>query len=473
MKQAHIFTLMLLLLASCTNKQNKEQPESGSKEQSKQSGIVTVIISPNKQIGEISVADGPKLMPSLFIFNGYFNERIFGVTSASEEKVYNFELFAPETNLSYSHHNGHTYSYYVNPDDTIKITFQDGTPIATSSNKQITEYDLNWLSNFLAKDSNSQFKEAKIATTFDNEKRKQLIEDYTKLKEKKNNYIDSLKAKDQISAEIFPCIQREIFLDSIRNEAYLKTYEYKYFKDSIISDKDLFFNSYIAYINMYIGKKYIIKGYDPRKIFDGILTDENLYPKTKLAFLFQNLAEIGQGGTNKDFDPRAEKFLELTKGDTIWTKFIEDIAPLTVIQSNEMQLYDTNMRQVDFAELMNSYKGKVVYIDVWASWCAPCRAAMPAAKEIRTKYKDSSVIFLYLALNDQQSPWKKGVEQYSLNEGNASSYLIASPESQWIKDMEIKSIPRYIIYDKEGKLVSKNAPDPKNKQLVELIDSLL
>ncbi|NDV68061.1 TlpA disulfide reductase family protein [Dysgonomonas sp. 25] len=455
-----LIALSALFLIACNSK-NAQQEESPKEETAspKSSGTITVIVSPDVQ--------SYYAMPSLSLYNGFFNERIYGVTSTTDEKRYNMEIYVPEGMLSYFHRDGYSYSYIVHPDDTIRITFENDVPIALSTDKKQSQHDLNWFAYYNSKELQApEFKEYRVSTTFNDAKRHKMILDYHNLNPSKRAFLNTLKDEKLISADRYQLANKEIALDSIRTETNKKDYIFDSFDDD-----NLNFDSYRMSVHSYIFK-YFGKRTAPSKVFEKLLADEKVTPKTKLSFLYNILGEIGQEQST-EFKNYAEIFLAQTNGDNTWLKLVEDISPLQTIDSKDMQLYDMNMQQVDFANLMNTYKGKVVYIDVWASWCSPCLAAMPSAKEIREKYKNKDVVFLYLAYNDQEKAWKKKAEENSLNVDNAKSYLIASPNAQWVKDMNLKSIPRYMIYDKNGKLVSKDAPNPKNEKLIETIDSLL
>ena len=138
-----------------------------------------------------------------------------------------------------------------------------------------------------------------------------------------------------------------------------------------------------------------------------------------------------------------------------------------------MELVDVNDQKKSFKEILETNKGKVIYVDYWASWCAPCRAAMPASHELRQKYKNKDIVFVYLALNDTEKLWKDAMEKDGLL-GYNDSYLITNPKnSKMLNDLHIQAIPRYMIYDKSGKLVHKNASGPGSEKTIVLLNQYL
>lgn len=119
--------------------------------------------------------------------------------------------------------------------------------------------------------------------------------------------------------------------------------------------------------------------------------------------------------------------------------------------------------------LLNDLKGKVVYVDYWASWCAPCREAMPSSEALRDKLKDEAVAFVYFSTDNKQDAWKRASAADGLSD-YAYNYLVLNHEgSEMKKNLGIDAIPRYLIFNKEGRLVERNAPDPMDTSLESIL----
>lgn len=123
---------------------------------------------------------------------------------------------------------------------------------------------------------------------------------------------------------------------------------------------------------------------------------------------------------------------------------------------------------------LSDFKGKVVYVDVWATWCAPCQKEMPHLKELETEYKDNSnIVFIGVSVDkgkDKQK-WKEFLEREKL----PGVQLFAGDEASesLMKPYKISGIPRFILVDKNGNLISSNAPRPSSPDIRTVLNDAL
>ena len=142
-------------------------------------------------------------------------------------------------------------------------------------------------------------------------------------------------------------------------------------------------------------------------------------------------------------------------------------------KSAQLLLIDKNNRQTNLYEVLGKNKGKVIYLDFWASWCAPCLQSMPHARILREEYKDKSVVFICLAINDEEANWKVAERIYGVNYLSESYFITNSKTEQVIIDLNVRTVPRYVLFDKNGVLVHSNAPEPRGREIREQLDKLL
>ncbi|WP_282134094.1 TlpA family protein disulfide reductase [Seonamhaeicola maritimus] len=121
---------------------------------------------------------------------------------------------------------------------------------------------------------------------------------------------------------------------------------------------------------------------------------------------------------------------------------------------------------------LDDLKGKYVYIDVWATWCGPCKAEIPHLKKVEEQYHDKNITFLSISTDkpkDKQK-WKDMIKDKELG----GIQLITDNEfkTSFISDYKISGIPRFILLDPKGNIVQANAPRPSDEKLIELFDEL-
>lgn len=121
---------------------------------------------------------------------------------------------------------------------------------------------------------------------------------------------------------------------------------------------------------------------------------------------------------------------------------------------------------------VETFRGNVVYIDFWGSWCKACLIEMPYAKTLREKFKNQKIIFLYLDFYDTNELWKKAIKS---NEINGVNLKVENADEKYFDDFfGIKSgFPRYAVLDKNGSLITTAAPSPSSKGVEAYLEKLI
>ena len=120
--------------------------------------------------------------------------------------------------------------------------------------------------------------------------------------------------------------------------------------------------------------------------------------------------------------------------------------------------------------IISKYKGKVVLVDLWATWCAPCLQAMKQFRDIKGDYRDKDVVFVYIT--NGSSP-KKLWESKIQGIGSEHYYLTAD---QWYYMMDhfgFEGIPSYLLFNREGTMINRFTAFPGNDKVKVMIDDLL
>lgn len=122
---------------------------------------------------------------------------------------------------------------------------------------------------------------------------------------------------------------------------------------------------------------------------------------------------------------------------------------------------------------LEDFKGKYVYIDVWATWCGPCRAEIPFLKAAEEKYHDKNIVFVSISIDTQKDyeKWKKFVGEKELK--GVQLFADSDWKSEFVKAYNIDGIPRFILVDPKGMTVNANAPRPSAPEFDQEIGGLL
>lgn len=122
-------------------------------------------------------------------------------------------------------------------------------------------------------------------------------------------------------------------------------------------------------------------------------------------------------------------------------------------------------------QVLEANKGKVIYVDFWASWCGPCRRQMGYSKKLHKQFDGQDVVFLYVALNDKEKPWKNAVDKI---QASGQHFMPELKEAKKISQQyNILGVPHFMLVDKSGKVVNSNAPKPSSTQAAKQIKNLL
>jgi len=121
---------------------------------------------------------------------------------------------------------------------------------------------------------------------------------------------------------------------------------------------------------------------------------------------------------------------------------------------------------------LEDLKGKYVYIDVWATWCGPCKAEIPFLKEVEKAYHGKNIEFVSISVDKAKAheAWKQMVEEKELS--GIQLFADNDWKSEFVQAYKINGIPRFILIDPQGNIVSADAPRPSSNYLIVLFDEL-
>lgn len=157
-----------------------------------------------------------------------------------------------------------------------------------------------------------------------------------------------------------------------------------------------------------------------------------------------------------DFEGGLSKLQTMTDKYSLDTKFVEQFKKnRATIKGTpfpaDVVLKDKDGNVVDFS----TFRGKYVYIDVWASWCGPCIKQIPHLQKLESELQNNNVVFISVSVDAKETAWLKKMESIGLH-----GHQLWDSNAQLTKSLNISGIPFFLIYDAEGKLYMYDAPRP-------------
>lgn len=376
---------------------------------------------------------------------------------------------------------GWSFVYTFQAGDSIDITMgKDDMPLFTVRNRpgKLYETNLEYFLNLSGRAANIISEPKTVAA-------------YQQKREHYYRFFDSLHTAQLISDSFYLSVMdNRVFLDEVSLIGFnrsrkmpMKEADFKnipLFEDSLLK-----YSAYPAYVNTYIQTFRLPAGPVNRKtqhlrdlqFFNYCLQEGKGMTREKL--LFKSLLRINEFA-RPSFDSCFKKYQQVSLSRdneqlllSLKSKADQDKQFTASSTSLKDPLFANNAdTPVAFQDLLKKHKGKVIYVDFWASWCGPCIAEMKPAEALKEKLTGQPFVLVSISVDEKLSAWKTAAAKY-LN-GNPESYILGNPKkSSLVTQLKIATIPRYLLIDKTGKIVNKDAPRPGEERLMDDIKALL
>ncbi|BDS10237.1 TlpA family protein disulfide reductase [Aureispira anguillae] len=143
----------------------------------------------------------------------------------------------------------------------------------------------------------------------------------------------------------------------------------------------------------------------------------------------------------------------------------------TIIEENKFTSLDG--KHSSLTEIFKANKGKVIYIDFWASWCGPCKKEMPASVQLHRKLNDEDIVFVYISIDKNEAAWKRSMDNLKITEVGQHYRRNQDEMIEFLKFFYIYSIPHYMIIGKNGQISNRDALPPSNPKVERQLRKLL
>lgn len=127
----------------------------------------------------------------------------------------------------------------------------------------------------------------------------------------------------------------------------------------------------------------------------------------------------------------------------------------------DFKYLDINGKEVSLSDL----KGNLVYIDIWATWCGPCREELPHLQKLEEFFKGTKVRFVSISTDKDKAKW----EQMVKDEKMGGIQLHTGGDEAFTNAFRVKGIPHFILIDTEGKILEANMSRPSDPKTVEYL----
>lgn len=490
MKKATFLLLIILIFNSCKEEKGEEILAISTSEEIMNNGLVIIVKNPLKiktNIGsgidaksftQIGVDFDKKQDTIRLDFENYKKlyirkENFTRVLFSKVNDTLNLVINKQGIKINFLNRNLKKY-------DTVSLT----KVYQRNIRKEIIAY--NKLFNFFyAKDSKTNTIKSSIGKIESSQKLFKKLDSLAEIKLiRKINVLKKLFEKEQISEPNYfsekSNLNYKYFSSLIKN--------YSITKDNYYINKihNLYFKNEVAFNDAFISY-----GYVNSFILDIVLESSVLDANYKVAFdklpeffkenqlkFFREfcLHQMAQKNeSSKQVISYFEKYKSLYTDSTFVKsfnkKYLLDLK-VSNISSKNIELLNVKQENKRLEHFIKENKGSVIYVDFWASWCAPCLLEMPFSKELQKDYKNKKIVFLYISTDKDREAWLKASKKLNLD--NNYDYLAVNyPDADFYKQLELNTIPRYLLYNKNGELMYEDAPRPSSKELRNLVNELL
>jgi len=376
-------------------------------------------------------------------------------------------------------------NFLLTPNDTFLIENEKNMLTCKGVNKSFLTYDLTFsqkIEEYIINRTNDKI----FNITSGNVKANKTL--FEKLKfqyVQRMNFLDSVYHLNQISFKYFELYKEKTKFDflgicSLKEfQAFSNPELQELITDSLLNNTSLIYypfyqNFILNYLYNYILPKPTI---DVKKhgininyttVYDTIIKsfDKGIVKDYLLVTTLKSINE----------NESAREYLEYFKKSTKDISDLNSLKSLTAIDTNKLKatnerilLTDIKNNEIEFSELLKKYNGYIIYVDIWASWCSPCRKGFPSLKALKKKFKNDKIIFLHISVDTDFDKWETACKEEQIFAYEYNLILLNPKASPFRNLINLQEIPRCLLYSKSGELLNSKAPLPTASNILSIL----
>jgi thiol-disulfide isomerase/thioredoxin len=243
----------------------------------------------------------------------------------------------------------------------------------------------------------------------------------------------------------------------------------------VVNDAAIFIKSYTDFIDKFINERFALEVINANKDYDmeNMYADRYEFAKKYLqgeALSFAACKAILEGlmqGRIELIKPKMDEYLKTNKR-VEYSQVIQTIFDqLKHLEAGQIAP-DYKLNTIDGKQIaLSDLKGKVVYLDFWATWCGPCKQQLPHSIELKKKLGGQPVEFVYISTDTNLEAWKKMVAEKQL-----PGLHLSAGTSGIQNKYHVTGIPKYLVIGKDGKIANSHARRPSDPRTYDMLKNL-
>ncbi|MBN2833338.1 MAG: redoxin family protein [Candidatus Delongbacteria bacterium] len=150
---------------------------------------------------------------------------------------------------------------------------------------------------------------------------------------------------------------------------------------------------------------------------------------------------------------------------------VDETENLSIPKDAILSKYESNSGEEIFSKIIENNKGKVIYVDIWATWCSPCIKLFNHSQRMHEMFNNENITFVYLCCRSSEENWKNVIKRHQVI---GTHILLNQKQNDELQTMfSIDALPQFVLIDSDGKIVNNHAPKPDSEEILNDIKKLL